>query len=516
MDEDPWIYFDLDDHLLESIDPELQQVLVHMGDGPRRPPVEKSISGDLTRVRINGSVTGASRLQRAFEGLEGKCVLDLRTVTDIDDGGVENLIQRLSKLPDEVIRIVIEGAPLPLVHRLIGLRPDRVYVNSVITSVRSLNRSLKRRLCIDLRRNRIALKEQRVPDLDLPWHGDPMELEGQELLAGALWLLPDDGTFSSRLSAPPPPPRSTGVSAVSAVSAVLPAQSMTQTRAVARRIPWLFVFSFASILFVTVFLLTLALTMLVSQRWNSSDPSTATLSVPESGWSTGDSLPPPWAEVELAEAGGSILVVGQASAATPEGALTAARIHAADRLLDVFAREMKRSFPDEALPAEGNGREEALARWRIASASLALNRVKDAARKTEAGSYEVVAQYSVARTDIDALAARYNRESSFRGLTLAPRAPWVEPGVRLVKRESYIRNVEPGDMLKSIASTPVSTLEEFESIAESSYRALEEGDTLPFVFDRGGQGVLATIVKPKTQKAPDPAQTNRPTLFKKE
>jgi ABC-type transporter Mla MlaB component len=533
MDEDPWIYFDIDDHLLDNIDHELQQVLVHMGDGPKRPPVEKSIVGEVTRVRINGAVSGSNRLQRAFGGLEGKCVLDLRAVSELDYAGIDNLLQRLQHLPEEVTRLSIEGAPLPLVQRLMDERaafaPGRVVVNSVVTTVRSLSRPLRRRLCVDLKRNRVALRERRVPELDLPWRDDPMELEGQDLLAQALMLLPDDGNTSASLSSMPSVPRMP-----SYASQVMPvAVQPSPLRPARPKIPWLALLSVASVMFAAVFLVTLAITLLFQNR-DVLEPQTgaeiripgaptvltsaigaAAITVPSEGWSTGGALPPAWSELDLAESNGTILVVGRGESALAEQALAAAREQASDRLMLVLAREMRLPFADEELPAEGPEREAALANWRGASAPLMLTRVQDAAHRNERG-YEVVAQYSVSRDELDAFALKYTQQVAFRGLTVAPSSPWSTPGLRLVRRESYIRSVEPGDRLKSIGGTAVATLEDFQVVAESAYLALEEGGTLPFVFDRGGQSVITTIYKPKTQKEPVQTQGNRPTLFRKD
>jgi hypothetical protein len=85
-----------------------------------------------------------------------------------------------------------------------------------------------------------------------------------------------------------------------------------------------------------------------------------------------------------------------------------------------------------------------------------------------------------------------------------------------VRRDSYLRSVEPGDVLVTIGAVPVATPEEFSSVAEQAYDALEEGETLAFVFDRDGQSVVTSIFKPKTRKEPEPVQVNRPTLFKKD
>lgn len=572
MDEDPWVYFDLDDHLLESVDDELQQVLVHLSDGPRRPPVEKSILGEVTRVRLNGTVTGGTRLQRPFGGLEGKCVLDLRTVTEVDVAGVDNLVQRLEKLPDEVSRLTLEGAPLPLVKRLLEHRPDRVYVNSVVTTVRSLSRPLRRRMCIDLKRHRQALRDHQVPDLDLPWRDDPMELEGRDLIAEALRLLSGDfsqgatgsasiashsaqggtpapapsvyntlnpmdsfsgGSGASGFSVPPGPPR--GATPSHAPTPMPLAMASHEATPVAvhpaparpvyapRRVPWAWILLLAAGLFLVVFFTVVLLALQVGgyginfgQVAAGDAPVEATaLAVPGQGWSSGGPLPPPWSELQFAESNGTILVVGHGTAGDADLALSAAREEALDTVLVVLARELRLPFDDEVLPAEGAERDEALANWRAASAGLKLTRVQDAARRTGDG-YEIVAQYAASREELDALAAEHTREVGFRGIVVAPRAPWMPPGLRLARRESYIRSVEPGDVLRLVGTTPVRTLDEFQAVAEASYHALEEGDTLPFVFDRDGQSVVTSVYKPVTRRAPEPTTQNRPTLFKKD
>jgi hypothetical protein len=520
MDEDPWVYFDLDDHLLESVDAELHQVLAHLGDGPRRPPVEKSIIGDQTRVRINGSLSGASRLQRAFSGLEGKCVLDLRAVSELDHSGVDNLLQRLENLPDEVGRIVIEGAPLALVQRLLERRTDtrsgRVFVNSVVTTVRSLSRPLRRRLCVDLRRSRSVLKDHQVPDLDLPWRDDPLELEAPELLAEALWLLPDDGSPMTPL---PPPTRGETTPARGSAVGGAPRPTDPPARAtgpltagpLTRRVPWGVIGGSAALMFAVVFVVTLGVALWYGPGLYGPD----VLAVPEEGWSSGGALPPPWAELQFAESNGTIFVVGNGTAGTAEDALAAARDQALETVMVVLAREVRLPFEDETLPPEGPEREAALAHFREAGSPVMLTRVQDAARRVD-GGYEVVAQYAVSRDELDDLGERFSREVSFRGLTLSPRAPWAGPGLRLVRRDSYLRSVEPGDVLVTVGSVPVVTPEEFAGAAAQTYEALEEGETLAFVFDRAGQSVVTSIFKPKTRKEPEAVQVSRPTLFKKD
>ncbi|MEQ1570565.1 MAG: hypothetical protein ABMA64_33350 [Myxococcota bacterium] len=509
MDEDPWVYFDLDDQLIDSVDAELARVLAQLGDAPRRPPVEKSIAGDLTRVRINGVVNGTTRLQRAFSGLEGKVVLDLRSLAEIDSPGVDNLAGCLVRVPDEVQRLVIEGAPLSLLRRLLDDRPQRVFVGSVVTSVKSLTRPLRRRLCIDLKVHRASLAERVVPELDLPWRGDPMELEGQELVAEALKLLPPGSTT-------PAPVHRTSPSSSASIAPILVPAPIAVPAVPTRRTPvpssppqpsrtWVWLLTFAVALFGLALVGTVALVIAVT--------STRGVEVPVGLDPVGR---PAWAEIELAETAGRLLLVGQGEGPDEAAARDAARDHALDTLLQLAARESELPFPDERLPAEGAEREAALQFWRGATSDLALQPLQEVAQRTSSGGYLVLAQFGVDRTALAEFGSRYTQQLSFRGITVSPRAPWVEPGLRLVRRESYIRSVEPGDRLRRVGNVGVTTLTELQAAAEQQYVTLPEGESLEFVFDRGGQQVVASVFKPVTRRAPDPNQGNRPTLFRRD
>ena len=577
IDEDPWVYFDLDDHLLDKISPDLQQVLDHLGDGPRRPPVEKAISGDITRLRLNGKVDASSRLQRAFGGLEGKVVLDLRTLTHIDLGGVDNLFGHLGRLPDEVSELIVEGAPVPMVQRLFDNRPPRVYVRSVATTVRSLARPLKRRLCVDLKRNQAALRAQQPPDLDLPWRDDPIELEGRELLSEALWLMPKAANADPRAGAPgggsaiggavnpamlgavpgsgpmggapapltghgtpaalgshpgthpgtphpgtphPGPGRPLGGHSLAphmTGSFPQPAPAQAAPAPPRRlRVPWVPLFLLAATLFVVVFIGTTGVALVITQGLGPARAAGTGLTVAENGWRGGGELPPPWAELQLAESDGTVYITGRGTAETADAALAAARSEASDIVLALLGREMRLMFDDEALAPDGSdARAEDERNWQLSAAGLMFSRVQDDARKVD-GNIEVVAQYAVKRTELDHFADRYQRQVEFRGLTVAPSAPWRPAGLRLVRRDSYIRNVEPGDVLRTVGNSAVSKVDDFLAVAKSSYANIEEGESLQFVFDRKGQGVITSIYKPKARRDPAPAPANRPTLFKKD
>ncbi len=62
MDDDPWSYFALDEHLLDQVPSDLQQVVSHLTSTNRIDPIEKFISEQETRIRFNAPLDGRLRL----------------------------------------------------------------------------------------------------------------------------------------------------------------------------------------------------------------------------------------------------------------------------------------------------------------------------------------------------------------------------------------------------------------------------------------------------------------------
>jgi hypothetical protein len=88
-----------------------------------------------------------------------------------------------------------------------------------------------------------------------------------------------------------------------------------------------------------------------------------------------------------------------------------------------------------------------------------------------------------------------------------------------VKRESFIRNVVPGDRLVSIGGADIDTLDGFDTAAKKAFDRLAAGGAMTIVFDRKGTRVETSVFK-ASRSSPEPqvnpAQTPRPTLFKKD
>jgi hypothetical protein len=65
-------------------------------DAPSNPfQAEKEIADDLTAVWFSGSLDGRARMKRVFDGLQGDVVIELSGLTDIDDDGVNKLLEQL-------------------------------------------------------------------------------------------------------------------------------------------------------------------------------------------------------------------------------------------------------------------------------------------------------------------------------------------------------------------------------------------------------------------------------------
>ncbi|MCA9567446.1 MAG: hypothetical protein KC656_06365, partial [Myxococcales bacterium] len=178
LDEDPWVFFGIDEQLLEEVPDDLQKVLDNLGDRPQHAPIEKAIVDDTTRIRFNGAVDGNTRFQRAFSGLEGPIVVDLRTATSVDTAAVDGLYDHLTRLDRSITRVTLEGCPVALLKRVLDAPVDRLVVRSVLTNAVSDSRDLSRPVVVDLERHGSTLKRGSVPDLDIPWRDEAFRLEG--------------------------------------------------------------------------------------------------------------------------------------------------------------------------------------------------------------------------------------------------------------------------------------------------------------------------------------------------
>ncbi|MCB9675247.1 MAG: hypothetical protein H6737_09030 [Alphaproteobacteria bacterium] len=518
MDEDPWVFFALDEVLMETVSPDLARVIQNIGDRPRHAPIEKAIVGDATRVRFNGSVSGDTRFQRAFGGLEGHVTVDLRTANEVDNEGVNGLLDQLTRLPQEVKQVIVEGAPPALLRGLLSASPRKVFVASALVTARATSRPMHREVLVDLKRDRASITAGTfVPDV--PWT-DPSTVDGLEVLAEAVArLLPPDKqptpVPAQRVQAAPP--------------AQTPAPAPAPAPAANNNTMMLVGVGVVSLAVVALLLGSVGLGVVfggddmakVTQAPAPIEAPAPVAEVAPGQWSPGGALPPSWSEIGVSKNGDQLLLVGHGAGSSAPDASVAARRAALDRLLLHVSTAVTTPFEDEALPSEGPERERALAAFELATSALNLTRAQESV-KIDGDRVELVSQYAVDASAVDAFVAGYTRSSEFRGIVLRESPPWVAPRVRLVERESFIRNVAPGDRLVSVAGRAVDTLAAFDATAAEVFAGLEPGGALSLEFDRDGRPVQTSVYKPNRPN-PDrpvaPSQTApvpRPTLFKKD
>ncbi|MEQ1572159.1 MAG: hypothetical protein ABMA64_41410, partial [Myxococcota bacterium] len=203
MSDDPWAYLSLDEHLLEHVPPELAPVIDHLGQGQRVDPLEKFVSDDETRIRINAPLDPRLRLTRALTGLEGRVVFDLTPRPDIAPAGVQRLLEAIRGLDEEVSEVWIDGANRAVLEALIADPPPRTWVSTAwLTAVSSAG--LRRPVLIEVRKKRHALLRGELPAVE--GGRGPFQFEDAQIVfEAARHLLPvSSGTPSGAHATPVP------------------------------------------------------------------------------------------------------------------------------------------------------------------------------------------------------------------------------------------------------------------------------------------------------------------------
>ena len=496
MDEDPWVFFGLDDQLATRLDNDVEWAIGNLGEAPRHAAIEKSMMGATSRLRLHGAVSHATRLSRAFEGLEGLVVLDFRAASDITPDGLRLVLTQLQRLPPEVVEVTLEGASLAMVKELLSQRPARVRIQSVTTQVSNAH-GQRRRVVVDLEREGEALRKGRPLAIDLPWPASESRIEGIPLMRRAARRLTRSRAVASMAPAsstrqPAFTPAPTASSGVSQLGLSLLGTGMI-------------------VLGAGVLLMALPSVVGLGDGW-----SFRSASQEAAAWSNGSPLPPGWAEVPVLVQGNELQLVGRATSATVEEAAKLSRLEAASGLMEEVARRIAATKPDEALPTRGTPAWDlALNRFeRFTATELPMVRSEEAARQV-GDQVEVVARYHVQMADIDRVVQDAGRMVSFKGITVGARPPWAEPGLSLVKAASYIRNVKPGDRVLWVGDHRITDLQSFRTATASDWRALQPGEMMQVTFEHEGAHAVTSLLKPKPDPTPTPAPVDRPVLLLK-
>ena len=120
------------------LSPDLARAARHVEKSSARDlrAIEKRIDHDATRIRVRASLPPGTRLDRLFQGIEGKLVLDLSGLRDASEAFGTRFAQALRNLERDVTEVHIEACPLSLYDALGGPRPtERIQIDDLATTV---------------------------------------------------------------------------------------------------------------------------------------------------------------------------------------------------------------------------------------------------------------------------------------------------------------------------------------------------------------------------------------------
>ncbi len=469
MDDDPWSYFALDEHLLTEVPRDLERVIEHLQNTDRVDPIEKFVSEQETRIRFNTDVDGRLRLRRAFAGLEGRVTLDLSVTPSVDHAGIQRIVGALHDLDAEVTEVWIDGAPPALVRELVGRPPPRVYVSSMFVEARCAANGIQRAVLVDVERGREALRSRRVPPVEANWATGPVEIADVELLFQAAEYLgrPAQQVFATL----PPQSVRTFESMVPAAARTLPPMPMPQREASPVDFfglsAWQVALGTASVSLVALFLMILVIVALSAQQGLRGPSARA------NGWDGGRPSPPEWVHEPFATASDAVRVVGRAEGTDIAEVAKRSRLDALLVLTEHLRGEL--SAPaSAALVAAPTGEAAAVAArlQAVASDLLPPDSPARAAIKRSGEQVLVVTQHEIPREHWRALVERFNATATFGGLTVARRFPtdYLQPPHSttplVVARVTSDLAASPGDGVEAVGGQPVDSLEQFSSRTE--------------------------------------------------
>lgn len=195
--DDPWGYLAVDDHLLDDVPADLEQVLEHLNQAQRVDPIEKFVSEDETRIRINVPLDARLRLGRALTGLEGRVAFDLTPRPELPPTGVQRLLEAIRDLDPEVSEVWVDGATRGLIDAMLLDPPPRTFVSTAWVTAVSPDSGIRRPVLVDLRKKRQALLRGEMPAVDAGWARGTLRFEDAEaVFAAARHLLPYSATPS--------------------------------------------------------------------------------------------------------------------------------------------------------------------------------------------------------------------------------------------------------------------------------------------------------------------------------
>lgn len=533
MDDDPWSYFALDEHLLDAVPSDLQQVINHLTSTNRIDPIEKFISEQETRIRFNAPLDGRLRLRRAFAGLEGRVTLDLSVTPSVDPAGLHRLIGALRDLDHEVSEVWLDGAPIDLIRSLLTDPVRRVYVSSMFVEARCLANRITRPVLVDIDRRRQVLMSHRLPPIEANWAIGPVDISDTDVLFRAAAELgpsshpsepepiyqqhpppphypqtpipqhqpyaaqPTHATPHPILQAQPPPSNNTGL--------------MWQAAAVA---------AFMSLVGAILVLITVG--WIISSRTDLfqlpglSSGNTALQATAGDGWDGGNELPPPWVEQTFLVNNDQVLIVGTAVGTDTDRTAERSRVAAIYELIENLREEVKDKPAGKALITFEAGAEPdpelVVAQYLRDVGDWATPERVNASIKRNAGEITVVTQHALARPLWDRLVKHYGTSRTFRGLAVARRFPTdysqlehQQTPLVVTQAASWFRSAATRDGMRSVEGRSVASPDDYVKTAKQIWDELEESERMSMQLYHGDKPAEVGFVRQaQTPKPPTP------------
>jgi hypothetical protein len=546
--DDPWAYLAVDDHLLEDVPADLDQVLEHLTQMQRVDPIEKFVSDDETRVRINVPLDARLRLGRALTGLEGRVVFDLTPRPELSISGVQRLTEAIRDLESEVTEVWIDGATPAMIEALLQEPPPRTWVSTAWITALSPDTGIRRPVLVDLRKKRQSLLRGEVPPVDAGWARGALTFENTEsLFQAARHLQPPARTHATPTPAPiAPAPFATGhrtpVHTASHIHpghthpgsrptpypvsghtspgfAALPPQAQPQRSLF--RSP-MFIWQVATFVAATALLTSVAFTTVfyVAYTWFAtaevggptgvSSAQQALPNVPQGeGWDGTSPLPPVWVEQQIVADDAGVRGTGVGTGATPEEAIEASRTQAIYRLVQYVSQRLQRSVVSTSVGMDPGPEASAdvVARFLGDVGGWATPiRVASSVKVDPDGTYTVATQHQLDTATVQRVTEYYTNTAEFRGLTVARRFPFRADsnGLVVVKLESWFRGASAGDPIVELDRKPIVTLEDYLRLTDEAWDDTPEGGKMVLYVLNGGKRSPVEFVRAASTGSPRP------------
>ena len=516
FDDDARSYFGFAaSHLLTPVPAEIRAIADELSAQPTSAPregIDKSVEGDVTRVRVQSKLGGAVRWKRVLDGIEGSLAIDLGAITGVDAAGIANLEQAILGVGPEVTSIVIERCPAMMVERFAqtGL-PPRVSVTSAMLEARCGACAVPRTAQVSLQEHGDALAQSILPrvhckrcngELGLVYPARALSFLQSQLAPRSRPSMTVASLGAMTLSEPP-------IAPTAPIPMLLPRPPRSRQLPLAAAAG------------------ALGLALVVLQAMQLSRPSAPAAAAPpavasapppptpapSTAWMQTVDLPPAWVERPFVIDAADVFIVGKGElAVTPELAMASARNDAVVRLVRQLHQDLAGSAVAEFLQARVHEIDRAAtvaiaARYlKQFGATASPERTEAALRKQEAG-VEGFARYRLSKSAYQQVLATYRDTTTLaQGVTVGRFFPLLETtlhtdGELVVLgaargRPAAELGVRPGDVVLSVGAHGVASVDALARVVNEEWAQTPARGAMSMELESAGARRVIRFYKP--------------------